>query len=95
MSWETPGCRGWGKEFEAKRRALSTLFRPNAKVGEKWDARPAGPRCSHATIAAMYGVIFRIGIAACAALPAPGALAQACDYARWAAVIKKNNITAE
>src|SRR6266581_4693121 len=75
----TPGgcCRGWGKEFEAKRRALSTLFRPNAKVGEEWDARAAGPGCNHATIPTMHSVIFRISLAACAALPAPGALAQA------------------
>jgi len=43
---------GLGKEFEAKRRALSTLFRPNAKVGEEWDAAPSRAGCTHATIPA-------------------------------------------
>ena len=75
----TPGecCGGLGKEFEAKRRALSTFFQRNAKVGREWDARTAGPGCNHATIPTMHGVIFRIGLAACAVLPASGALAQA------------------
>src|SRR5206468_4292247 len=35
------------------------------------------PGCNHATIPSMHGVIVRISLAACAALPAPGALAQA------------------
>src|SRR6266705_2952883 len=76
----TPGgaaAGDWGKEFEAKRRALSTFFRRNAKVGREWDARPAVPGCNHATIPTMHGVIFRIGLAACAVLQASGALAQA------------------
>src|SRR6266571_17288 len=55
--------------------ALSTFFQRNAKWDES--GTRAGPGCNHATIPTMHGVIFRIGLAACAVLQASGALAQA------------------
>jgi hypothetical protein len=33
----------WGKEFEAKRRALSTFFQPNAKWEESGTPERPGP----------------------------------------------------
>jgi tripartite-type tricarboxylate transporter receptor subunit TctC len=74
--------KDWGKEFEAKRRVLSTLFRPNTKVGDEWDERFGRIRRQSRyntpeQETAMHSIVFRIGLAACAMLSACGALAQA------------------